>query len=200
MSTGGARNPVVMVSSTVYGIENLLDQIDGALRSFGYEVWMSHKGTLPVHPGRSNFENCLLAVENCDAFMGIITPRYGSGRDGGERSITHRELLRAVELDKLRWFLVHEHVVFARQLLAPYRYAADHTRNPYFEFRPSKVMDDFRVIEMYEEAMQTEVPLGQRRGNWVQTYFRDPDALQFVSSQLGDVSRIQAMLMERSLA
>jgi hypothetical protein len=38
----------IMVSSTVYGIEELLDRIYTLLTAFGYEVWMSHKGTMPV--------------------------------------------------------------------------------------------------------------------------------------------------------
>jgi hypothetical protein len=39
---------VVMVSSTVYGIEELLERIYAILTEFGYEVWMSHKGTVPT--------------------------------------------------------------------------------------------------------------------------------------------------------
>lgn len=35
---------IVMVSSTVYGIEELLECIYAILTRFGYEVWMSHKG------------------------------------------------------------------------------------------------------------------------------------------------------------
>lgn len=38
----------VMVSSTVYGVEDELERIYSKLTSFGYEVWMSHMGTLPV--------------------------------------------------------------------------------------------------------------------------------------------------------
>lgn len=71
----------VMVSSTVYGIEELLDRVYTLLTAFGYEVWMSHKGTVPVFSNRSAFENCIAATENCDLFLGLITPHYGSGRD-----------------------------------------------------------------------------------------------------------------------
>src|ERR1043165_7484936 len=54
----------VLVSSTVYGIEELLDRIFTLLTSYGYEVWMSHKGTVPVRSDRTAFANCLAAVEN----------------------------------------------------------------------------------------------------------------------------------------
>src|ERR1051325_434003 len=87
----------IMVSSTVYGIEELLDRIYTLLTTFGYEVWMSHKGTVPVFSNRSAFENCLVATEKCDLFLGLITPYYGSGKEEGGLSITHRELQRAIE-------------------------------------------------------------------------------------------------------
>ena len=70
----------VLVSSTVYGVEELLERIYVLLTQYGYDVWMSHKGTMPVLPDRSNSENCLAAVEACDLFLGIITTQYGSGK------------------------------------------------------------------------------------------------------------------------
>ena len=52
-----------MVSSTVYGIEELLEQIFGILNGAGFTVWMSHKGTIPVTSQKSNFENCQRSVK-----------------------------------------------------------------------------------------------------------------------------------------
>jgi len=60
---------------------------------------------------------CLIAVERCDIFFGIITPHYGSGQAPGQPAITHQELRKAIELDKPRFMLAHEHVVNARRLL-----------------------------------------------------------------------------------
>ena len=77
----GRERPVIMVSSPVFGIEPLLNQIEGVLKTSGWEVWMSKAGTLPVDSDYSAMVNCLRAVEDCDAFLGIINGRYGSGRD-----------------------------------------------------------------------------------------------------------------------
>lgn len=107
------RNLRLLVSSTVYGFEDLLDQVYAVLHGFGYEVWMSHKGTVPVDPGKTAFENCLEAVDRCDLFLSIITPFYGSGKVDGELSITHQELLRAIEKNKPRWIVAHDHIPFA---------------------------------------------------------------------------------------
>jgi hypothetical protein len=115
-----SRKLTILVSSTVYGIEELLDRTYTLLTSFGYEVWMSYKGTVPVKSNQTAFENCLQAVERCDLFLGIITTDYGSGQDQEDpkhQSITHQEILKAIELKKPRWILAHDHVVYARALL-----------------------------------------------------------------------------------
>ena len=65
-----SERAVVMVSSTVYGIEELLERIYTLLTAFGYEVWMSHKGTMPVFSTGTAFDNCIRAVEKCDLFLG----------------------------------------------------------------------------------------------------------------------------------
>jgi hypothetical protein len=55
---------------------------------------MSHKGTPPVSSNLSNIENCRVAVEKCDLFLGIITPKYGTLICEDGLSITHHEMKR----------------------------------------------------------------------------------------------------------
>jgi hypothetical protein len=44
MARGRSRKKLtLLVSSTVYGIVELLDQVYALLSCFGYEVWMSHR-------------------------------------------------------------------------------------------------------------------------------------------------------------
>jgi hypothetical protein len=144
----------VLVSSTVYGIEELLERMYALLTEFGYEVWMSHKGTMPVLPNQSNLQNCMTAVEQCDLFLGIITPRYGTGREEKQgRSITHDELLKAIEINKPRWILAHDHVVFARSLLTKLGYDSAERRAG-LSLTPSPVFEDLRVIDMYDAAIR----------------------------------------------
>jgi hypothetical protein len=178
----------ILVSSTVYGYEEFLESIYALLETFGYDVVMSHKGTVPIDPELSAMNNCLEAVKECDLFLGLILPRYGSGKESTDGlSITHREALRAIEVNKPRWFLVHEHVAIARQLLEPYR---DETRKPDFklkpgiEFKPTAILSDLRVLELYEAAMRHDVSnVAERRGNWVQPYGPDDDARLFATAQ-----------------
>lgn len=185
----------VMVSSTVYGIEELLDRIYTLLTAFGYEVWMSHKGTVPVFSNRSAFENCIAATENCDLFLGLITPHYGSGRDGDGLSITHQELKRAVALNKPRWLLVHDHVVFARLLLKHLGYEGKAGRGG-LSLEKNWILNDLRVIDMYEEAILSEKPLRKRQGNWVQEFKSDDDATLFATAQFSRYQDVEAFVEE----
>ena len=185
----------ILVSSTVYGIEELLERIYSLLTEFGYEVWMSHKGTLPVFSSRSAFENCLAGVEKCDLFLGLITPHYGSGKDKDGLSITHRELRRAVELNKPRWLLAHDHVVFARSLLRHLGYSGIEGRKS-LRLEKNPILDDLRVVDMYEEAILSDVSLQERQGNWVQKFTNDEEAALFATAQFFRYQEVEQFLRE----
>ena len=192
------RKLTIMVSSTVYGIEELLDRVCTMLTAFGYEVWMSHKGTVPVRSDRTAFENCMAAVEQCDLFLGLITPRYGSGQDKDrpdEPSITHREIQRAIELGKPRWLLAHEHVVFAWSFLKHLGHEGREGRKM-LTLKKSPILDDLRVLDLYEEAIVDGIPLAERQGNWVQKFRSIEDGSLFVSAQFFRYQEVEQFLRE----
>jgi hypothetical protein len=189
-----ARKLKLMVASTVYSFQDQLNQICGVLSGFGYEVWNSHLGTIPLDPAKSNLGNCVSAVAECDLFLGIIRPFYGSGIVG-PRSITHEECLEAMRLVKPRWFLAHQHVTFARQLLRPYLYNDDGTPST-FQLKKTAVMDDVRVLDLYNDATQQAVPLDQRKGHWVQDFYDMDDILLYLNSQFKNVSRVRKVCNE----
>jgi hypothetical protein len=184
----GRERPVIMVSSSVFGIEPLLNQIEGVLKMSGWEVWMSKAGTLPVDSDYSAMVNCLRAVEDCDAFLGIINGRYGSGRDRYGISFTHREMELAIKLGLKRWFLVQHEVVVSRSLSRALnsvkpglRQATEKQdglkRNPY--------LDNWRILDMYDLAIRDgSGTLEDRAGNWVQPFKTDDEAMLYVRSQL----------------
>ena len=192
-----------MVSSTVYGIEELLERIYTLLTTFGYEVWMSHKGTVPVFSNRTAFENCLVAVEKCDLFLGLITTQYGSGKDPDDPkdlSITHHEIIKAIELKKPRWILTHEHVVFARALLNNLGYKGKRGRAK-LELKKNNIFDDLRILDLYEDATldkesPNSIPLAERSGNWVQKYSTIEDSSLFVTAQFSRYQEVEKFIEE----
>ncbi len=181
---GMKRKRILMVSSAVYGFEELLDRLYTELVGFGYEVWMSHKGTMPVDPKLTALESCKKAVNDCDLFLGIILPRYGSGKEKeGADSITHDELREAIRLNKPRWILAHDHVVFARIFLEKLGHE-NQAKRAVLELRSSPVFEDLRVIDMYDLAARHDVTVYQNRtGNWVQKFSSPEEAQLFAVSQ-----------------
>jgi len=189
------RKPIIMVSSTVDGIEDLLEQIF-AILSAEFTVWMSYKGTVPVDSKKSNFENCLDAVKRCDLFLGIITTSYGSGRDGSEPSITHQEVRAVLKRDIPRWFLAHRDVELAYDLIRNLGHripdgisALNERMKKLRRGGRHPVIDDYRVLEMYAEVIQAKKRLSKRRGNWAQPFATAADGRVFVVSQFLRYSR-----------
>ena len=188
-----AAKPVIMVSSTVGGIEDLLEHIF-AILSADYTVWMSYKGTVPIDSTKSNFENCLEAVKRCNFFLGIVTTSYGSGKDkaGSLPSITHQEMREALKRDDLpRWFLSHRDVELAFDLVRnlgfkiPADVPALNTKMKALltEKHIIPVIDDYRALELYAEIIQAKKELSERRGNWAQPFFSERDGQIFVTAQ-----------------
>lgn len=190
---------VIMVSSTVYGIEELLERVFAILTNIGYEVWMSHKGTVQVWPiGKIAFDNCLEAVEKCDLFLSIITTQYGSGKESKESlSITHQELLKAIDLNKPRWIIAHDHVPFTRSLLynLGFKTAEDRAK---LTLEKNRIIDDLRVVDMYELAIRHDISVHRdREGNWVQKYISPDDVLLFATAQFSRYQEIEKILEEQ---
>lgn len=198
MSAAESKPITIMVSSTVYGSEDVLDRVYDLLTSFGYEVWMSHKGTLPVISTKSAFENCLEGVRRCQIFLGIIGTRYGSGvdkKDPESLSIVHQELRLAIKLKKARWLLAHENILTARTLFAKLGHKGVAGRN-LLTLDASDVLEDKRLIDMYEEATFDRLPLAERKGNWAQKFHDFSDAGRYIIFQFRRYQEIDAYVRE----
>lgn len=191
---GMIRKKRVFVSSTVYGLEELLQRIYSLLLTLGYEPWISHKGTLYSPSSHDTTENCRIAVNECDLFLGIITQDYGSGVERGEMSITHREMRDAIREDKPRWFLVHEHVTFMRNYLESMGFVGpggvDEFQSLIGHDRASRGAEVFNLetVRLYDEIYKDfggkhPIPYAERRGKWIQKMSAEEDALLYVGTQ-----------------
>lgn len=170
----GKKRLKIMVSSTVYGNEYILDQIAAILRQkFKYDVIMSKKGSVyvPVDCTEDKEKACLKAVEDCDMFLGIIFPRYGSG-------ITHKEFLEAKRLNRPRLFMVHERIEFLRKLFHPYLFDGQNRRTD-FEIKENSVLDSIKVVDMYYDVSN----------NWIHSFSNEGELLSFIEQQYKDHQR-----------
>lgn len=187
------NNIKVLVASTIYGYQDQLASIYAQLDSYGYDVMNSYMGTVYAGADKSNLKNCLDAVDDCDAFLGIIRPYYGSGVVG-ETSITHEEVLKAIMLKKARWFLVDSKVVLTRQLLKNSELVDRHTLRPIIMeniiIRPNSIID-VRCIEIYNAVTKDKVPIKERIGHWAQEYYDLPGMQRFIEGQFKDAYKVQ---------
>lgn len=179
----------IMISSSVYGFEDHTNQICGLFEQLGYKPISSHYKTMPTDPSESNLENCLEAVRNCDAFFGIVRPFYGSGKID-DTSITHEEMKLAIDLKIPRWFVVHRDIRVARVLFKQYMYNSDGSLNIEFKYQPTKLLDDIRLIDMYNDIIQNDIPPEERIGHWAEEYFYVDDINKVIETQFKESSRI----------
>jgi len=179
----------IMIASSVIGYEDQIERVCGLFEQMGYHPISSYYKTMPVDPSKSNLENCLAAVENCDVFFGILRPYYGTGVIE-ETSITHEEMKKAIQLKKPRWFIVHRDIRVARVLLKQYRYLPDGSPNADFKYKPNKLMDDIRVIDMYNDTILNDIPPKERIGHWSDEYFNIKDIEKVIETQFGRMDRI----------
>lgn len=183
-----------MVASTVYGFEDHISTICAELTTLKYDVLNSHIGTIKVHPRKSNLDNCLEAVRECDAFLGIIRPYYGTGNID-QMNITFEEMKLAIRLDKPYWFLVHRDVTFMRQVMRKLYYLRDGQK--VFDVKVEKsAMFDSRTLEVYNHVIRHGTSVKTRTGNWAQEFYRLDEALRYIRTQYKDKSFLQDILKE----
>ncbi len=182
------RKVNIMVGSTVYGFEDQLSQIVAQLNTLGYEVLNSHHGSIKVNPHLSNLDNCLKAVEECDLFLGIIRPYFGTGNIG-DKNITFEEIKKAIELKKPYWFLVHRDVVFARNLFKKMKLKSGDE----IIIQDNKLFDK-RCIEVYEYVIKNHIPVTLRNGNWAQEFYRLDEMMVYINAQFTDKDFITEIL------
>ena len=92
--------------------------------------------------------------------------------------------------------LAHEQVINARRLLMDLGYADATARKALTLRKGAVIIDDMRLIDMYEKATREERPLEERTDNWVQQYRMPPEALQFAEEQFSRVEENRGYVEE----
>lgn len=201
------RNHIkIFVSSTVYDFETDLSRIFATLDGYGYDVYMSKEGTIPLNSRLSNLVNCVNGVEECDVFLGIVRPLIGSGvLEKGGRSITAQEFDKAIESGMPRFILADYRVEFAHQFLKLMKMEFDaiplnkeitdeENGKTIKKIKPNNVVHG-ECVEIYRLAIQDNIhPAMSRIGNWAQPYRNSEDILRFIEAQFKNVERIKSLI------
>ena len=197
------RNHIkVFVSSTFYDFETVLRNIFIMLDGFGYDVYMSKEGTIPLNSRLSNLVNCVNGVDECDVFLGIVRPLIGSGvLEKGARSITAQEFDRAIELGMLRFILADYRVEFAHKFLNLMDQNPDDIPLNKEKIKDGKIivkpnnLVHGECVDIYRSAIQNHIhPASARIGNWAQPFKDGEDILRFVEAQFKNVELIKSLI------
>lgn len=200
--TAERNNIKVFVSSTVYDFETVLRNIFIMLDGFGYDVYMSKEGTIPLNSRLSNLVNCVNGVDECDVFLGIVRPLIGSGvLEKGARSITAQEFDRAIELGMLRFILADYRVEFAHKFLNLMDQNPDDIPLNKEKIKDGKIivkpnnLVHGECVDIYRSAIQNHIhPASARIGNWAQPFKDGEDILRFVEAQFKNVELIKSLI------
>lgn len=201
------RNHIkVFVSSTVYDFETVLRNVFLMLDGFGYDVYMSKEGTIPLSSRLSNLVNCVNGVDECHVFLGIVRPLIGSGvLEKGGRSITAQEFDRAIELGMPRFILADYRVEFAHKFLnlmdietnaipLNKEKTTEIDGKTIITQRPNNLVHG-ECVEIYRAAIQNHIKsAADRIGNWAQPFRDGEDILRFIEAQFKDVERIKNLI------
>lgn len=123
-----------------------------------------------------------------------------------------QELLEAIRLEKPRWIMAHDHVVFARSMLRKLGWKDVATRSKglaqlgfsdndslkKLRRAEEKVLDDFRVVDMYDAAARHDIKIEKdRKGNWVQKFSRPDEIRLFATTQFSRYQQVEQFLSEQ---
>lgn len=184
----------IMISSSIYGFEDNIRQVAALLQSMGYEVISSLLGTIKVHPGKSNLENSILAVEECDVFLGFIRTYCGTGNIG-DKNITFEEFRHAIEMGKPYWFMAEHDVEFSRKIFTRGVSPIETGKNIWDVIKPNRRVFDPMCIDMYNLVIKDDnKDIPSRTGNWVQPFYCMDDIRIFVQTQFGDTAYIRELV------
>ena len=73
-------------------------------------------------------------------------------------------------------------------------YHADRSVNAGFTYRATTLLDDIRVIDMYNDSILETIAPEERVGHWTEEYFELGDILKVIETQFRDIDRIKAII------
>lgn len=80
------------------------------------------------------------------------------------------------------------------QLLKQYMFDNDGDANRDFSYRRTDIMDDIRVINLYNEAIMNDSAPADRVGHWVDEFYRIGDVLRCLETQFSNVDRVREIV------
>jgi hypothetical protein len=134
--------PRIFVSSTFYDLKHVRADLEVFIRELGYEPILNERGNIPYGSAEPLEDSAYREVDLADILVSIVGGRFGTESSDSVRSISQRELERAIEGEKQVYIFIERavQVEFSTYLL--------NKGNPDVRYQS---VDDVRVFEFLEE-------------------------------------------------
>jgi len=194
------RKPKIMISSTVYGFEDDLTNLVLYLETVGYEVINSATCRMKTNSSHTFYEDCLLAVDECDLFLGIIRTNSGSGAyidpaDNVKKNITFEEMKKAVLLKKPYWFVADSKVILANSLfkkLEPIDKSISYSNIfDVVRLKSNDILDQMSLIIYNCIDKDGAKNKASQPGRWIQSYKTVSDIQQYIKTNFSDITAVR---------
>lgn len=103
-------SPRVFVSSTIYDLGAIREQICQFITEYGFIPVLSENGDVFFNPNEHTHLNCIQEINTCQMFVLIISGRYGGIFSDSGISITHAEYREAFQKQLKIFTLINQSV------------------------------------------------------------------------------------------
>jgi hypothetical protein len=180
----------VFISSTCYDLIDLRAELEVFFREAGVTPIMSDSLTseFQTSPNRNSIETCLTNLRSCDAFLIILSNRYGPSlkiAEYGDFSATHLEYLEAVKGGKAIYMYVRD------RLEADYGIWKANRGKEDLELVWCKDSTDWKLFDLVKE--HRKLSEDKTKNNWIWVFHDSLDLKQRVMLDFKDIfARAQA--------
>jgi hypothetical protein len=177
----------IFVSSTCYDLLDLRAEVEAFLRELGLDPLMSDRpaSEFEVTGRGDSIATCLHNVEKCDAFVCILSQRYGTklGKVGFEDiSATHLEYRKARELKLPMYFYVRDRLRGEYDIWK---------KSPNAVFRWLGSKEDLSLFDFMRE--HERLAAGAEISNWMWPFRDSVELCTRLRQDLGAISRAAIM-------
>lgn len=201
--------PRIFISSTFYDLQQIRLELDKFIESLGYEPIRNEEGDIPYDKEEKLEEYCYKEISNVDILVSIIGGRYGSqsSTDSGTAStysITQREIITALENDKLVYLFIDKNVLTEYETYAlnkgnnevAYKYVDN--VNIYKFIEEIKSRNRNNNIKAFETADDIKLYLREQFAGLFKQYILDAERMkeQRVISDINDTAKVLRGLVD----
>lgn len=143
--------PRVFISSTYYDLKQVRNDIERFIKDIGYESVRNETGSIPYGQDASPEEGCYREIENADIVVSIIGGKFGTLANDNEKSISQKELAKALIEEKQVFIFIDKAVEAEYQF-----YKKNIEKKELFKQLNLNVANDIRIFEHIDSIRSLE--------------------------------------------